>query len=156
MGLPREQVDERMTEIQASVTEQANRDMKLYFILDKIAEDKGVDVTEEEINSQVALMARQYQQRPEKMRHQLEADGTLQQVAESIRDGKVLAVLLDDATVTDAPAEDEKKPKKKAAKKAAKKTAKKAVKKAAKKTAKKSAKKTKKADDESESGESKE
>ena len=157
-GLPREQVDERMTELQASVTEQANRDMKLYFIMDKIAEENGIEVTDEEINSQVAYMAMQYGQRPEKMRQQLEADGTLQQVAESIRDGKVVSKLLDDATVTDAEPEAE------AAKdekdKPAKKTAKKSAKKAAKKTAKKTAKKSKKADAEGDeaakSGESEE
>jgi trigger factor len=140
MGLPREQVEERMTEIQASVAEQARRDMKLYFILDKIAEDNGIDVTEEEINSQVAYMAQQYGQRPEKMRHQLEADGTLQQVAESIRDSKVLEKLLAGAAVTEAapePAEESGEAKAKKAKKA-------------KKTAKKAAKKTQKADGDAE------
>ncbi len=137
MGLPQDQVEERMTQIQASVAEEAKRDLKLSFILGKIADERSIEVVDEEINAQVAYMAQQYGQRPERMRHQLEADGTLEQVAMSIRESKVVEQLLTDAAVTEAAADpvDESKeaPAKKTAKRAARKTAKKAVKKTAKK-----------------------
>ncbi len=143
MGLPQEQVEQRMTQMQATVADQANRDLKLSFILGKIAEDRKIDVADEEVNAQVAYMAQQYEQRPERMRHQLEADGTLDQVVTSIREGKVVRQLLDEAEVTEAAANPEpekapaKKTKKKAAKKAEKKTENKTEKKAAKKAVKK-------------------
>jgi trigger factor len=130
MGLQQDQVEERMTQMQATVAEEAKRDLKLSFILAKIADDREIEVVDEEINAQVAHMARQSGQRPERMRHQLEADGTLEQVAMSIRESKVVEQLLSDATVTEAAADpaDEAKgaPAKKTAKRAAKKAAKKA------------------------------
>lgn len=132
MGLPTEQVEERMTQMRASVADESRRDLKLSFILTKIAEDREIEVSEEEVNSQVAYMAQQYGQRPERMRHQLEADGTLEQVVTSIREGKVVEQLLTAAAVTEAAADPE--PQKAAP---AKKAAKKVVKKAAKKTSKK-------------------
>jgi trigger factor len=132
MGLPQAQVEERMTQIQASVAEEAKRDLKLSFILGKIADERKIDVVDEEINARVAHMAQQYGQRPERMRHQLEADGTLEQVALSIRENKVVEQLLTDAMVTEAAAdpavEDKEAPAKKTAGKAAKKSGKKASK----------------------------
>ena len=144
-----------MTQIQASVAQEAKRDLKISFILGKIADERSIEVADEEINAQVAYMAQQYGQRPERMRHQLEADGTLEQVAMSIRDGKVVKQLLSDAAVTEAAAdptaEDKAAPAKKTAKKAGKKAAKKAAAEPAaedkaapaKKTAKKAGKKAK-------------
>jgi FKBP-type peptidyl-prolyl cis-trans isomerase (trigger factor) len=134
MGLPQAQVEERMTQMQASVAEEAKRDLKLSFILGKIADERSIEVVDEEINAQVAYMAQQYGQRPERMRHQLEADGTLEQVAMSIRESKVVEQLLTDAAVTEPAAdpavEDKEAPAKKTARKAAKKSGKKASKKA--------------------------
>ena len=144
MGLPQEQVEERMTQMQASVADESRRDLKLSFIMGKIADDRKIDVSEEEVNAQVAYMAQQYSQRPERMRHQLEADGTLDQVVTSIRESKVVEQLLDDAEVTEPAADPEpekKAPAKKTAKKAAKKTEKKSEKKSAEKAEKKTEKK---------------
>ncbi len=133
-GLPKDQVEERMTQIQASVADEANRDLKLSFILGKIADERKIEVVDEEINAQVAYMAQQYGQRPERMRHQIEADGTLDQVAMSIRESKVVEQLLTDAAVTEAAVdpvvEGKDAPANKTAKKAAKKSAKKSAKKA--------------------------
>lgn len=140
MGMPNEQVEERMTQLQAAVAEESQRDLKLSFILGKIADDREIEVTEEQVNAQVAYMAQQYGQRPERMRHQLEADGTLEQVVASIRDNQVVEQLLDDAEVTE-PAADPEPEKAAPAKKTAKKTAEKTEKKAEKKTKKKAAKK---------------
>jgi len=154
-GLPKDQVEERMTQIQASVAQEAKRDLKLSFILGKIADERNIEVADEEINARVAYMAQQYGQRPERMRHQLEADGALEQVGMSIREGKVIEQLLSDAVVTEAAAdptaEDKDAPAKKTAKKAGKKAAKKAAAEPAaedkaapaKKTAKKAGKKAK-------------
>ena len=106
MGVSREQVDERMTEIEASVNEQANRDLKLTFLFQKIAEKQGIEVTEEEVNSRVARMAAMYRRRPERLRQELESDGTISQVEVSIREEKATRALLAKANVieeTDEP-----------------------------------------------------
>ena len=155
-GMPREQLEENMTVIKAEAEKQADRELRLQFILNKIADEMEIEVSDGDLNAMVAQMAAQYQRRPEKMRQELEADGSLEQVRTSMREDAALDKILADAEVTEITEEaaaekdaaSEEKPK---AKKAAKKTAKKkTAKKAAKKTAKKAAKKAdEKADDES-------
>jgi trigger factor len=90
-----------MTEIQASVDEEAKQHLKLLFIFQKIADDRGIEVTEEEVNSRVARMAALYRRRPERLRQELESDGTLLQVRVAIREEKVTAQLLRQAKITD-------------------------------------------------------
>ena len=87
--------------------------------MDKVAETLGIEVTEEELNGHIASLAIQQGQRPEKLRHQMEHDGSLAQFTLQIRQDKCIAKLLETAKITQqAPAE---KPKK-AAKKTGKKT----------------------------------
>jgi trigger factor len=103
-GIPRERIEENMTELQASATEQARRDLKLQFILGKIIEEKEILVTEAEVNSRIAQMAVQYDRRPERLRQELAADGSLQQVQQSMAEEKALNLLLENANIV-APAD---------------------------------------------------
>ncbi len=139
-GIPRDKIDENLTQLQAAATEQAQRDLKLQFILDKIAEDKELEITADEVNSRIAQMAQMYDRRPERVRQELAADGSLEQLAEVMRGEKALDALLESAEVKEVKPKAE--PKKADQKKAAKKTAKKSEDKAEKKTAKKPAEKT--------------
>ncbi len=162
-GMPRETIDENLTKLQAAATEQATADLKLSFILAKVAQAEKIEVTGEEMNSRIASMAQQYQRRPERLRQELESDGSISQLETMIQEEKSLDKLLEDAKITEVepkkaePAAEKKTAKKakkkakaaksdddkkKAAPKVAKKSAKKTAKKAAKKTAKKAAKKS--------------
>jgi len=134
-GIPRETIDERITELQAAATEEAKQELKLQFILGKIADEAEIVIDEAEVNSQVAQMAASYNRRPERFRHELEQDGTLAQVEVALREQKALDRLLEDAEVTEVSEAKvreqmeearKKAPKTKKAKKAAKKKAKKA------------------------------
>jgi len=141
-GVPREKIDENLTELQAAAQDQAQREIKLQFILSKIAEQRDIQVEEAEVNARIAAMASQYGRRPERIRQELAQRGSLEALHETIRDEKVLEQLLSKAQVEEAPAEAPEASEKKDAKKKAKTPAKKKVaKKAAKKTAK-TAKKT--------------
>ena len=143
-GVTREKIDENLVRLQAAAEQKTQRDLKLSFILGKIADEQDIDVNEGEINARVAQIAAANNRRPERVRQELAADGTIEQVGVAIREEKTLDILLKEAKVAEAPAEEEVKEEKKAKpKKAAKKTAKKTVaKKAPKKTVKKTAKKT--------------
>jgi trigger factor len=123
-GLAREQIEEQMEQLQASTEQQAKRQLKVFFITDKIAEKLEVEVTEEEINGHIAQLAIQRGQRPERMREEMARDGSLAQFRLQVREDKCIAKLLESAKITEI------KPKKKA-KKAAKKSPQKTVKKAA-------------------------
>jgi len=142
-GVPRERIDERLTELQAAADEQARRDLKLQFILDKVAETRQIEVSDDEVNARVAQMAGMYNRRPERLRQELAADGTLAQLGGVIREEKAVDALLNDAEVTEVkPASREGEPDK--GKPAAKKKTpakKPAEKKPAEKAAKRSTKK---------------
>lgn len=148
-GMAKEQVDEQMDQLRASSEEQAAEQLKLYFVMDKIADKFEVEVSEEEINGHIAYVAATRGRRPEKMREELARDGSLAQFVMQIREEKCIEKILEKANVTevDAPKPVAKKKtakKKTAAKKTKKETddAKPAAKKTTKKkTAKKTAKK---------------
>jgi trigger factor len=137
-GAQREQVDEQMEQLRASSEEQANEQLKLYFIMSKVAEELGVEeASEEEINGYIAQAAAARGRRPEKMRQELKRDGSLEQFKQQIREQKCVEKLLENANITEVKAG-------KAAKKASKKAAKKAEKKEEKKATKKAKPKAKK------------
>ncbi|MHC4205835.1 MAG: trigger factor [Planctomycetota bacterium] len=129
-GLSREQVDEQIEQLKAGSEQQAQEQLKTFFIMDKVADKLEIEVSEEEINGHIAQLAMQRGQRPERMREDMERNGSLAQFSLEVRQDKCIAKLLETAVIT------EKKPEKKAKK--AKKTAKKSTKKAEKKSAKKS------------------
>ncbi|MCP4613116.1 MAG: trigger factor [Planctomycetes bacterium] len=132
-GLPREELTEQLEQLQAGSEDQAKKQLKTFFIMDKIAEKLDIKVNDEEINGHIAQIAIQRQQRPEKMREDMERNGSLAQFTLEIRQNKCVEKLLETAKIT------EKKPDKKAKK--AKKEAKKPAKKPAAKTAKTAKKK---------------
>ncbi|MHC4982317.1 MAG: hypothetical protein ACYTF6_04010 [Planctomycetota bacterium] len=139
-GVPREQIDERITELQAAAAEQATHDLKISLILGRIAEDEEIEVTEDEVNARVAQIASYQNRRPERLRQELDRDGTLEQLRISLREEKVLDKLLQEAKIVEAPQDEKETEADKAAKRPAA-TRKKAARKKAKKTQKKAKKK---------------
>jgi trigger factor len=119
-GVPKEKIDENMTHLQAAAVEKAQQDLRLSFILSKIAEGMEIEVTDDEVNSRVAQMARSQGRRPERLRQELTADGSLEQVSLAIRDERTLDQLLHDAKIVEKTPEEIK-----AGQKEAKKSAKK-------------------------------
>lgn len=105
-GLSREQVEEQMGQLRAGSEEQAKQQLKTFFIMDKVAEKLDIDVTEEEINGHIAQVALQRGQRPEKLKEQMERDGSLAQFRLDIRQSKCISKLLETANISEQKAED--------------------------------------------------
>jgi trigger factor len=118
-GLGRQQIEEQMEQLRAGSEEQAREQLKTFFIMDAVADKLEIEVTEEEINGHIAQVAIQRGQRPEKMKEQMERDGSLAQFRLEIRQNKCINKLLESADITEK--EPEKGAKKKTAKKAARK-----------------------------------
>lgn len=113
-GLPREQIEENMEQLRAGSEEQAKKQMKTFFIIDKVAEQLNVEVTEEEINGQIAQIAMQRGQRPERLREQMAQNGSLSQFTLQVREDKCIAKLLESAKITETkPKKENKKTKSK-------------------------------------------
>jgi len=125
-GLAGEQLKEEMQKLQAASEEQAKQQLKTFFIIDKVADKLGIEVTEEEINGRIARLAIQQGQRPERIREQMLRNGTLAQFRSQVREEKCIAKILDSAKITETGGG-------KKIKKAVKKTVKKPVRKMAKK-----------------------
>jgi trigger factor len=156
-GAKSEDVAKQMEELKAASDQQAQLQLKAFFVMDAVAKKLNIEATEEEINGYIAQAAMYRQMRPERLREQMARDGSLAEAAMEIREIKCIDKILETAKVSEAePKKIEEKQKKAAEKAAAKvKPAKKADKaeKAEKaqeseKSEKKSAKKTEKADKE--------
>jgi trigger factor len=94
-GVPEAEIVQQIDALRISSAQQAAVDLRLFFIMSKLAEQFDIDVTEEEVNSRVAAIAMQYGRRPEKLRHQMESSGQLEQLHLQIRDGKVVDKLVE-------------------------------------------------------------
>jgi trigger factor len=139
-GLSRQQIDEQMDKLHASSEEQAKEQLKAFFVMGKVADKLGIEVTEEEINGHIAQLAIQQNQRPERLKEDMTRNGSLAQFKLEVRQSKCIAKLLESAKVTEK--EQEKEPEKPVPAKAVEK-AQKPVKKAVKKASGEEKKQTK-------------
>ena len=125
-GLSREQIEEQMDQLRAGSEQQAKEQLKAFFIMDKVADEFEIEVTDEEINGHIARLAIQRGQRPERMREEMLRDGSLGQFRLQVREEKCIAKLLESAKITEVKPKKKTKKVQKAAKKETKKTVKKA------------------------------
>lgn len=125
-GLSREQIEEQIEQLKAGSEQQAQEQLKTFFIMDKVADKLEIEVTDEEINGHIAQLAMQRGQRPERLKEEMERNGSLAQFRMEVRQNKCIEKLLETAVIT------EKKPEKKAKK--TRKTTRKPAKKSEKKS----------------------
>ncbi len=83
--------------------------MELFFIMNKIAEQLEVDVTEGELNSRIAQIAQAYGRRFDRIRDDMMKDGSIESLVLEIRDTKVVDKILEKAKVTEEAVAEEKK-----------------------------------------------
>jgi trigger factor len=103
-GVPLPDIEARIDELRTSATEQVAVELKLGFIFEKVAEQLEVDVMDEEVNTEIARIARRYNRRFDRVRDELQARGLLTQLVEQIRQNKCVEQLLTQATFEEAPA----------------------------------------------------
>lgn len=103
-GMPREQVQANLDKIQAGAKEEAVRELKLFFILQKIATEQSVEVSESELNGRIAMIAIQQGRRPEKLKQEWSKDGTLANLYVQMREQKALDKILESANVEEVEA----------------------------------------------------
>jgi trigger factor len=104
-GMEAEQVETRLAEMRAASEEDTKRRLKLFFILTRLAEEQGIQVSDAEVNGRIAAIAAQRGEAPQQLRQQLEQSGRLSELALSIREQKVVDRILDKAKFTEVPAD---------------------------------------------------
>jgi len=104
-GVPPEEVKKTLDEMRGAAQEQVTRDLKLHFILEKIAEARDVQVSDERLNAAIADIARQSNKRFDRVRDELTKGDGLTLLYHQIRDEQVLSQLLEEAEITEEAAE---------------------------------------------------
>lgn len=104
-GMPQHQVESNLERLRGGAKEEASRELKLFFILQKIADDMKVDVSEAELNGRIAMLAAQRGKRPEKMKQEMSKDGTLANMYVQMREQKAIDEILATAQVEEVEAQ---------------------------------------------------
>lgn len=104
-GVPREEIEQNLEPMRLSAAEQAVGELKLAFMLGKIADQEKVEVDEGEVNTRIAEMARQYNRRPERLRQEMDHEGRLDDLKAHLREEKAVDKILESAKVVDATPE---------------------------------------------------
>ena len=98
-GIPQDQIAANLERLRTGARDEAARELKLFFILQKIANDLNIDVDEAELNGRIALLAAQRGRRPEKMKQDMSKDGSLANLYIQMREQKALDKVLEDAQI---------------------------------------------------------
>lgn len=101
-GVPQAEVEKRMDEIKTSSQESAAREMKRFFIMEKVAEQfDDIEVSEGEINNLIATIAYRQGRRFDRVRDELAKAGGLTNLYLQIRDEKLIERLIEKAQITE-------------------------------------------------------
>ncbi|TWT44312.1 Trigger factor [Phycisphaerae bacterium RAS1] len=98
-GTPMPEIEARIDELRTSAKEQVVRDLKLSFILEQVAAGLGVSVAEEEVNTEIARIARLYNRRFDRIRDDLQAQGLFPQLVEQLKHDRCVTALLTHANI---------------------------------------------------------
>lgn len=100
-GVPDTEVKKFADEMRVKAHDQTVRELKLAFILEKVAEDRDVEVPEEEVNSAIAMIAARSGKRFDRVRDELNRGDGIQSLYLRLRDRKIFDSLLADAEITE-------------------------------------------------------
>ncbi len=101
-----EEIEQRVAEMRAEAQDESRKRLKLQFLLHRLADDLGIEVSEQEVNGRIAMIAYQRNMRPEKLRRDLIDQGMIGQIGTQIRDHKAVDRIIEDAEVTEVSADD--------------------------------------------------
>jgi len=104
-GVPRAELEKHIDELAVRAGEEATRELRMLFIMAKVADLLNVEVTEPEVNSLIARLAAQYNRRPDSLREELEKRDALGSLVAQIREQKAIDLLLADANIEDQKVE---------------------------------------------------
>jgi trigger factor len=108
-GMPREQIEANIERLRHGAKDEAIRELKLFFMLQKLATDQNVNVDEGELNGRIAMLAAQRGRRPEKLKQEMSKDGSLANLYLQLRENKAIDNVLEKAQIEEVAVEPEEK-----------------------------------------------
>ncbi len=107
-GVPQEKVRAAIDQLRRGADNEAQRELKTFFILDKAAADRNIELDEEEINGQIAMLAIDRGERPQNLKNRMEKDGSLANLFVATRERKTLDAMIEEAKIEEfEPSADE-------------------------------------------------
>lgn len=97
-GVSEDVMEENKSQILTSASENARDRVKMNFILNKIAENEKIDVSEEEFSAELQMAASRYQMTVEKLLERLQKNNSLHEIEQQILNRKTVEFLLQSAT----------------------------------------------------------
>ncbi len=117
-GVPESELEKHADAIRTGAESDSAKDLNLHFIFEKIADQWDIDVSEDEINGQIAMIARRQNRRFDRVRDDLMRNNSLQPLYVHVRDEKIVDRILEKATIVESSEKAKPKAKKKTTKKA--------------------------------------
>ena len=105
-GVDQNEIEQQMAQLRGASSESAASELKLFFILNKVAESLDIQVDETEANAQIVQLAMQQGKRPEQVRDELIKSGQAQTLLQQIREHKTVDSILADAEIEEISADD--------------------------------------------------
>ena len=103
-GVGRELIEQQKDEIDNAAATSAKERVKLAFLVQRIAEQEGIQVSQEEVLQRIQSLAAAYQIPPDKFIKDLQKRNGINELYDQIAHEKVLALLENNAKVTEVPA----------------------------------------------------
>lgn len=104
-GVDAMRIEENIAQLRAASASEAVRELKLLFILSRVAEEKQVRVSEAEINGAIVGMARRRGERPEALRQALIQNGQVNAIYQQIMEHKALDAIVAGCAIEDVSTE---------------------------------------------------
>lgn len=79
------------------------QNLKEHFVLDRIAEEEAIEVSIEDIEMEITMMALQRGENPRRVRARLQKSGMIENLEAQVRERKAVDVILEHAQFTDVP-----------------------------------------------------
>lgn len=102
-GFSPEEIRIRENALRRHSTRAAAQALKEHFILEKLAEEAGLEVTEEELEAEIAEIAASTGETPRRLRARLIKAGRMDVLANHVLERKAIDLILSHATFTDVP-----------------------------------------------------
>lgn len=99
-GVEKEAIESHKDKLKEQLQKEAENKVRLYFILDKIADEQNVEVVDEEIDAWLQAMAQNYNQPLESVKKYYEEHDLLGGLVEQLREDKTLDLLVEEASIT--------------------------------------------------------
>ncbi len=100
-GFTSKEILARENELRQRSLTMTRQNLKEHFVLDRIAEEEKIEVTAEDINAEIGLMALSRGENPRRVRARMIKSGMIENLEAQIRERKAVDVILDSAEFID-------------------------------------------------------